>query len=171
MTPGLALFYGGLNRTKGVLNMMMMSFSSIGLVSILWLIYGFTASFGTDSYGGLLGDLGQYWGGKTYLASTDLWGATAENVSGTGIPTYVFMAFQMMFAIITVALISGSISDRAKFAGWLLFAAAWFTLAYLPIAHMVWGGGFIGGYLGALDFAGGSAIHINGRPDAIAPPP
>ncbi|PZF95243.1 ammonium transporter [Micromonospora deserti] len=160
MTPGLALFYGGLNRAKGVLNMMMMSFSAIGLVSILWLFYGFTVAFGDDK-GGLIGDLGQYLGTKTFMAETDLWGET-------GIPLYVFLAFQMMFAIITVALISGAISDRAKFSGWLLFAFGWATLVYFPVAHWVWGGGFIGAKLGALDFAGGTAVHINAGAAALA---
>jgi Amt family ammonium transporter len=168
MTPGLALFYGGLNRSKGVLNMMMMSFSAIGLVSILWLFYGFSMSFGPDTAGGLFGKLGSYLGTKTYLAPTDLWGATADNPSGTGIPTYVFLAFQMMFAIITVALISGAISDRAKFAGWLVFAAGWATLVYFPVAHSIWGGGFIFQHLHALDFAGGTAVHINAGSAALA---
>ncbi|MEV4808229.1 ammonium transporter [Micromonospora avicenniae] len=160
MTPGLALFYGGLNRSKGVLNMMMMSFSSMGLISILWLFYGFSVAFGDDQ-NGIWGDLGQYLGTKTFMAETDLWGET-------GIPLYVFMAFQMMFAIITVALISGAISDRAKFSGWLLFAFGWATLVYFPVAHMVWGGGFIGAKLGALDFAGGTAVHINAGAAALA---
>ncbi|MEV6372275.1 ammonium transporter [Micromonospora musae] len=160
MTPGLALFYGGLNRSKGVLNMMMMSFSSMGLISILWLFYGFTVAFGDDQ-NGIWGDPGQYLGTKTFMAETDLWGET-------GIPLYVFMAFQMMFAIITVALISGAVSDRAKFSGWLLFAFGWATLVYFPVAHMVWGGGFIGAKLGALDFAGGTAVHINAGAAALA---
>ncbi|HEU5110701.1 MAG TPA: ammonia channel protein, partial [Micromonosporaceae bacterium] len=160
MTPGLALFYGGLNRAKGVLNMMMMSFSAIGLISVLWVIYGFTLAFGTNSSSGVnnvIGSFTQYLGTETDFINEEWLFLGA----GTGIPTYVFMVFQMMFAIITVALISGAVSDRTKFAGWLLFAFGWFTLAYLPIAHMVWGGGFIGGKLGALDFAGGSAVHIN----------
>ena len=165
MTPGLALFYGGLNRSKGVLNMMMMSFSTIGLVSVLWLFYGFSASFGTDSAGGFIGDLGQYFGSKTY---TDLfWGATDDNLSGIGIPTYVFMVFQMTFAVITVALISGAISDRAKFGGWLLFAAGWATFVYFPVAHNVWGGGWIWQKLHPLDFAGGTAVHINAGAAAL----
>jgi ammonium transporter, Amt family len=159
MTPGLALFYGGLNRSKGVLNMMMMSFSAIGLVSILWLFYGFTVAFGSG--GRFWGDLGQYLGTKTFVGEADLWGET-------GIPLYVFMAFQMMFAIITVALISGALSDRTKFAGWLLFASGWATLVYFPVAHMVWGGGLIGGNIGALDFAGGTAVHINAGAAALA---
>jgi Amt family ammonium transporter len=165
MTPGLALFYGGLNRSKGVLNMMMMSFSTIGLVSILWLFYGFSASFGADTAGGLFGDLGQYFGSKTYI--DQMWGATAENASGIGIPTYVFMVFQMTFAVITVALISGAIADRAKFAGWLLFAFGWATLVYFPVAHNVWGGGWIAQKLHPLDFAGGTAVHINAGAAAL----
>ena len=160
MTPGLALFYGGLNRSKGVLNMMMMSFSSIGLISILWWLYGFSVAFGDDN-SGLWGNLGQYAGTKTFMAESDLWGET-------GIPLYVFMAFQMMFSVITVALISGAISDRAKFAGWLLFAFGWATLVYFPVAHWVWGGGFIGADIGALDFAGGTAVHINAGAAALA---
>ncbi|WFE38907.1 ammonium transporter [Micromonospora sp. WMMD998] len=159
MTPGLALFYGGLNRSKGVLNMMMMSFSSIGLISILWLFYGFTVAFGEG--GKFWGDLGQYLGTKTFVGESDLWGET-------GIPLYVFITFQMMFAVITVALISGALSDRAKFAGWLLFAFGWATLVYFPVAHMVWGGGLIGGDIGALDFAGGTAVHINAGAAALA---
>src|SRR4051794_22323024 len=116
MTPGLALFYGGLNRSKSVLNMMMMSFSCIGLISVLWLVYGFSISFGTNDSSGVnnvLGSFTQYLGNKTFLS--ELWLSNADNPSGIGIPTYVVLAFQMMFAIITVALISGSISDRAKF--------------------------------------------------------
>ena len=159
MTPGLALFYGGLNRSKGVLNMMMMSFSSIGLISILWLFYGFTVAFGEG--GKFIGDLGQYLGTKTFVGENDLWGET-------GIPIYVFIAFQMMFAVITVALISGALSDRTKFAGWLVFAFGWATLVYFPVAHMVWGGGLIGGDIGALDFAGGTAVHINAGAAALA---
>ena len=167
MTPGLAFFYGGLNRSKSVLNMMMMSFSSIGLISILWLFYGFTVAFGTDQpvgeTPGFYGNLSQYLGTK--VLSSEL---AFPPFPQTPIPTYVIMAFQMMFAIITVALISGALSDRTKFSGWLLFAFGWFTLAYLPIAHMVWGGGFIGAKLGALDFAGGSAVHINAGSAALA---
>lgn len=165
MTPGLALFYGGLNRNKGVLNMMMMSFSCIGLVSILWIAYGFTVSFGAD-VNGFWGNLSQYLGNKTFI--DELWLATEENPSGIGIPTYVVLAFQMMFAIITVALISGAISDRAKFAGWLVFATGWATLVYFPVAHMIWGGGLIGATIGALDFAGGTAVHINAGAAALA---
>ena len=121
MTPGLAFFYGGLNRSKSVLNMMMMSFASIGLISILWLFYGFTVAFGADQpigeTPGFFGDLSQYLGTKDLTAEFAF-----PPFPATPIPTYVIMAFQMMFAIITVALISGALSDRTKFAGWLLFA-------------------------------------------------
>jgi Amt family ammonium transporter len=145
----------------------MMSFATIGLISILWLFYGFTWAFGTDQpiggTPGIMGDMGQYLGTKNLMAEFAF-----PPFPATPIPTYVIMAFQMMFAIITVALISGALSDRTKFAGWLLFATGWFTLAYLPIAHMVWGGGFIGGKLGALDFAGGTAVHINAGAAALA---
>jgi Amt family ammonium transporter len=166
MTPGLALFYGGLNRSKGTLNMMMMSFSCIGLISVLWALYGFTLAFGTNSSSGLnnfLGSFSQYFGTGTSWIGEEWLVAGAK----TGIPTYVFMVFQMMFAIITVALISGSLSDRLKFGGWVLFAFGWFTLVYVPVAHMVWGGGLIGAKIGALDFAGGTAVHINAGAAAL----
>ncbi len=169
MTPGLALFYGGLNRSKSVLNMMMMSFSCIGLISVLWIVYGFSFAFGTndnENVNKFFGNFTQYLGTKNFIG--DLWGVSDTNASGTGIPTYVFLAFQMMFAIITVALISGSISDRAKFAGWLVFAFGWFTIVYVPVAHWIWGGGFIGHNIGALDFAGGTAVHINAGSAALA---
>jgi ammonium transporter, Amt family len=169
MTPGLALFYGGLNRAKSVLNMMMMSFFCIGLISVLWLLYGFSLSFGTNSSGGanhIIGSFTQYLGTKTFIS--EIWGVSATAPNGVGIPTYVVLAFQMMFAIITVALISGSISDRAKFAGWAIFAFGWFTLVYVPVAHWVWGGGFIMASVHALDFAGGTAVHINAGSAALA---
>jgi Amt family ammonium transporter len=166
MTPGLALFYGGLNRSKGTLNMMMMSFSCIGLISVLWALYGFSLAFGTNGSSGVnhvIGSFSQYFGTGTSWIGEEWMVAGA----GTGIPTYVFMVFQMMFAIITVALISGSLSDRLKFGGWLLFAFGWFTLVYVPVAHWVWGGGWIGANLGALDFAGGTAVHINAGAAAL----
>src|SRR5215467_11623663 len=166
MTPGLALFYGGLNRSKSVLNMMMMSFSCIGLVSILWIVYGFSFAFGTNGSGpanNVIGSFTQYLGTRNFIG--EIWSVGG---SSTGIPTYVVLVFQMMFAIITVALISGSISDRAKFAGWLVFAFGWFTLVYVPVAHWIWGGGFIGAKLHALDFAGGTAVHINAGSAALA---
>ena len=147
MTPGLALFYGGLNRSKSVLNMMMMSFSSMAVVTVVWIAYGFSVAFG-DDLNGLWGNPTQYQGTRTFIADSDIWGTV-------GVPLYVFMAFQMMFAIITVALISGALADRIRFAGWLVFAGGWVTILYFPVAHMVWGGGFIGSTIGALDLAGG----------------
>jgi ammonium transporter, Amt family len=167
MTPGLAFFYGGLNRSTSVLNMMMMSFATIGLISVLWLMYGFTVAFGRDrpigGTPGFWGDPGQYLGTKVLADQMGY-----PMAPGLGVPTYAVLAFQMMFAVITVALISGGISDRTRFAGWLVFAAGWFTLAYLPVAHMVWGGGYLGAHLGALDFAGGTAVHINAGAAALA---
>ncbi|GAA0475335.1 ammonium transporter [Actinoplanes capillaceus] len=166
MTPGLALFYGGLNRSKGVLNMMMMSFSAIGLVSVLWVVYGFTLAFGVNKSEGLQNIIGNF----DYLG-TDVAKISEEWLffgANTGIPTYAFLVFQMMFAVITVALISGAVSDRMKFGGWVLFALGWFTLVYIPVAHMVWGGGFIGTTIRALDFAGGTAVHINAGAAALA---
>jgi Amt family ammonium transporter len=147
--------------------MMMMSFSSIGLVSVLWVIYGFTLAFGTNDSAGLnnvIGSFTQYLGTETKFIGEEWLFLGA----GTGIPTYVFMVFQMMFAVITVALISGAVSDRLKFSGWLLFAFAWFTLVYVPVAHWVWGGGFIGSKIKALDFAGGTAVHINAGAAGLA---
>jgi ammonium transporter, Amt family len=166
MTPGLALFYGGLNRSKGVLNMMMMSFVSIGLISVLWIIYGFTLAFGTNGNAGVnnvIGSFTQYLGTQTSFTGEEWLFLGA----GTGIPTYVVLVFQMMFAVITVALISGAVSDRLKFAGWIVFAFGWFTLVYVPVAHWVWGGGFIGAKIKALDFAGGTAVHINAGAAAL----
>jgi len=161
MTPGLAFFYGGMTRAKSVLNMMMMSFVSMAVVGVLWALYGYSLAF---SDGGALNDfiggLGDW--GLVGLEST----ATADD--GTGIPSLVFVAFQATFAIITTALISGAIADRAKFGAWVVFTVAWMTLVYAPIAHWVWGeGGWIGG-MGALDFAGGTVVHINAGAAALA---
>ena len=155
MTPGLALFYGGMTRSKSVLNMMMMSFGAIGLVSLLWVFYGYSIAFGED-VGGVTGD----------LSMAGLRGMLESGSEG-GIPDLLFVVFQMMFAIITVALISGAIADRAKFGAWLLFAGLWATLVYFPVAHWVWGGGWIF-ELGVLDFAGGTAVHINAGAAALA---
>jgi ammonium transporter, Amt family len=161
MTPGLAFFYGGLARAKSVLNMMMMSFVSIGVVSILWVLFGYSLGFSTDAASGLIGNLD-----KVGLKDT------LDQVSGT-IPELSFSSFQLMFAIITVALISGAIADRAKFGGWVLFSVLWATIVYFPIAHWVFyfndgNGGWIGDRLGALDFAGGTAVHINAGAAALA---
>ncbi|MET8774834.1 MULTISPECIES: ammonium transporter [Nocardia] len=172
MTPGLAFFYGGMVRSKNVLNMIMMSISAMGLVTILWALYGFSMTFGEDK-ANLIGDPGQYFGlksvfGGSYLASTDPAAPAAIPLNGT-IPLSVFVAFQLMFAIITVALISGAVADRLKFGSWLLFAGIWVTVVYFPVAHWVFAfdgytgeeGGWIANNLKAIDFAGGTAVHIN----------
>jgi ammonium transporter, Amt family len=161
MTPGLAFFYGGLTRAKSVLNMMMMSFVSIGVVSILWVLFGYSIGFSTDAASGLVGNLD-----KVGLSGT------LDQVSGT-LPELSFSSFQLMFAIITVALISGAVADRAKFGGWVLFTILWASVVYFPVAHWVFffdegNGGWIGDRLGALDFAGGTAVHINAGAAALA---
>ncbi|WP_405594527.1 ammonium transporter [Streptomyces sp. NBC_01092] len=150
MTPGLAFFYGGMVRVKSVLNMLLMSFISLGIVSVLWVAYGYSLAFGDDLGAGLLGD----------LSYAGLKGITGVTLTGT-IPVFAFVVFQLMFAIITPALISGAIADRAKFGAWILFIALWVTLVYFPVAHWVWqSDGWIF-RLGVKDFAGGTAVHIN----------
>lgn len=163
MTPGLAFFYGGMTRAKSVLNMMMMSFGALGLVSVLWMLYGYSLAFDDDAFGGLVGGLG-----KIGLKGT------LTGVSGT-LPETVFASFQLMFAVITVALISGAIADRAKFGAWMVFAGVWATVVYFPVAHWVFAfdsdttkGGWIANQLGALDFAGGTAVHINAGAAGLA---
>ncbi|AEE45630.1 ammonium transporter [Cellulomonas fimi] len=160
MTPALAFFYGGMVRGKSVLNMMMMSFGALGIVSLIWVLYGYSATFGTD-IGGFIGNPTDFFG---------LQGATDDQslMAATGVPFLVAAGYQLTFAVITVALISGAIADRFKFGTWLVFAAVWVTVVYIPLAHMVWGGGLLGGgyFLdGALplpiDFAGGTVVHIN----------
>lgn len=168
MTPGLAFFYGGMVRMKSVLNMMMMSFGAMGIVAILWVLYGYSMAFGNSVGGdGLVGNPTEFFG---------LSGITADTMSGD-IPTFVFVMFQCMFAIITVALISGAIADRTKFGAWMVFAALWATIVYFPVAHWVFAfsdeeSGYVGGWiantLGAIDFAGGTAVHINAGIAALA---
>ncbi|GAA4058886.1 ammonium transporter [Nonomuraea soli] len=179
MTPGLALFYGGMTRAKSVLNMMMMSFASIIVVTIAWVIYGFSLFF--DPAGDGSGIVNKLVGGLDYLGLTGVFNAvyenlivedaakqiTAEAAAADNFPLMVFSAFQLTFAIITVALISGAIADRAKFGAWVLFAGVWVTLVYFPVAHWVWGGGWLG-QLGIEDFAGGTVVHINAGAAALA---
>ncbi|MEU9244673.1 ammonium transporter [Streptomyces shenzhenensis] len=158
MTPGLALFYGGMVRTKSVLNMLMMSFVSIALVTVVWLAGGYTLAFGDDVGAGLLGD----------LAHAGMAGLGPASVQGT-VPTLLFATFQLTFAIITAALISGAIADRAKFGAWLVFVPVWALLVYVPVAHWVWGpGGWIAHRLGALDFAGGLPVEITSGASGLA---
>ena len=156
MTPGLALFYGGLVRSKNVLGTIMQSFICLGIISIIWVIYGYSLSFGPD-VGGFIGNL--EWAG---LAGV---GLTPGPYSDT-IPHLLFSAFQLMFAIITPALITGAFAERMKFTAFLLFTILWSTLVYFPVCHWVWGGGWIGAH-GALDFAGGTVIHINSGAAAL----
>lgn len=167
MTPGLAFFYGGMVRARGVLNMIMMSISAMGVVTVLWVLYGYSVAFGEDKFG-FFGDPGQYFGLKGLIGGTYLGDEVSVPLAGT-IPQTVFVAFQLMFAIITVALISGAVADRLKFGGWLAFAALWATFVYFPVAHWVFAfdgvtaehGGWIATKLKAIDFAGGTAVHIN----------
>ncbi|WP_433575874.1 ammonium transporter [Nocardia brasiliensis] len=190
MTPGLAFFYGGMVRSKNVLNMIMMSVSAMGLVGVLWSLYGFSTAFGDNTFG-LIGDPAQFFGLKGLLGGNavaevkDATGAVTTAASGIPlagtIPMSVFVAFQLMFAIITVALISGAVADRMKFGAWLLFAGIWVTVVYFPVAHWVFDfdakdadgnvvheGGWIANKLLAVDFAGGTAVHINAGAAALA---
>ncbi|WP_329138617.1 ammonium transporter [Streptomyces sp. NBC_00670] len=158
MTPGLAFFYGGMVRVKSTLNMLMMSFISLGIVTILWVLYGFSLAFGTDR-GSVLGWSSDFVG-FTGIGKMELW-------SGYTIPVYVFAVFQLMFAIITPALISGALADRVKFSAWALFLTLWATIVYFPVAHWVWGTGGWAFDLGVIDFAGGTAVHINAGAAAL----
>ncbi len=165
MTPGLAIFYGGMVRAKSVLNMMMMSFAAIGVTTIIWVLYGYSLAFGPDSGHGLIGNFSQ-------LGLTK---AINETVGAPGhhIPALAFAMFQLTFAIVTVALVSGAIADRAKYGSWVLFVAVWVTLVYIPVAHWSFAsqhghGGWIVDRLGALDFAGGTVVEINSGAAALA---
>ncbi len=146
--PGLAIFYGGMAKRKDTLNTIAMSFVAYCLVSILWIIYGYSLTFGQD-VAGLIGSPS-----KVFLNGVDV-----KSLQGT-IPEFIFAMFQLTFGAITVALISGSFVERMKFSAWLLFVFLWFSLVYVPVAHWVWGNGFLA-KLGALDFAGGTVVHIN----------
>jgi Amt family ammonium transporter len=164
MTPGLAIFYGGMVRAKSALNMMMMSFAAMGITTIIWVLYGYSLAFG-KSQGGLIGSLDHLG-----LAST------LDQVTGPEghqIPVLAFAMFQLTFAIITVALLSGAIADRAKYGSWVIFVAVWITLVYLPVAHWAFAaqngeGGWIIDKLKALDFAGGTVVEINSGAAALA---
>ncbi|GII91380.1 ammonium transporter [Sinosporangium siamense] len=162
MTPGLAFFYGGMTRAKSVLNMMMMSFASIVTVTVAWVLYGHSLAF-TDNGSELIN---RFVGGLDALGLQSLID-TATKSDGTGMPSLVFSAFQMSFAIITVALISGAIADRAKFGAWVLFTLVWVTVVYVPVAHWVWGNGWLFS-LGIMDFAGGTVVHINAGAAGLA---
>jgi Amt family ammonium transporter len=161
MTPALAFFYGGMVRTKSVLNMMMMSFVSMGTVAVIWVIYAYGLAFGPGSVIGSPKGLV----GLNYVSDSHSLGASV------GVPFLVMVAFQATFAIITVALISGSIADRMRFGAWVIFTVAWITLVYTPIAHAVWGGGTLITRLTQstpIDFAGGTVVHINAGAAGLA---
>jgi ammonium transporter, Amt family len=149
MTPaGLALFYGGMSRYKNLLNTLAMTFVAYCLASVVWVLWGYSLAFGPDK-GGIIG-------GLDHLFFS---GITPESLTGT-IPTNIFGLFQMTFAGITVALVLGSVVDRMKFSAWIVFTVLWVTFIYAPIAHWAWGGGWMG-TMGALDFAGGTVVHVN----------
>jgi ammonium transporter, Amt family len=159
MTPGLALFYGGMVRHKNVLGTLMQSFILLGLITLQWVLWGYSLSFGTD-HAGLIGGLG--WFGLKGV------GMNPSADYGSTIPHLAFMIFQCMFAIVTVALITGAFAERMKFSAFLLFAVLWSTFVYNPLAHWVWGVGGWMGRLGALDFAGGTVVHISSGASALA---
>ncbi len=159
MTPGVALFYGGMVRRKNVLSTIMMSFVALGLVAILWVLYGYSLSFGSDNAGII--------GGLDFLLLSNV-GQEPSSIYASTVPHLAFMVFQAMFAIITVALITGAIVERMKFGALLVFSALWLTGVYVPVAHWVWGNGGWLVSLGALDFAGGTVVHINAGVSALA---
>ena len=154
MTPALAFFYGGLVRSKNALNTMMMSFISLGFVGVLWAVVGYSLAFTTGS--DYLGDF-----------SNVLLRGVGLEAKGT-IPHLLFMAYQGTFAIITAALISGAIVERMRFSAYVAFISIWSVVVYSPVAHWVWGGGFLGTQVGAVDFAGGLVVEINSGASALA---
>ncbi|MFV8048784.1 ammonium transporter [Mycobacterium sp. 48b] len=168
MIPGLALFYGGMVSVKSSTNMMMMTFGAVALVGVLWVLFGFSMVFGT-SYGGFVGSFTEFAGMKDLMEPM---------TTVAGLPVSLFSIFQALFAAITVALISGAVADRMKFGAWMIFAAAWAVLVYFPVAHWVFAfdgvvtensvGGWIANKLHAIDFAGGTAVHINAGAAALA---
>ncbi|WP_320174137.1 ammonium transporter [Maridesulfovibrio sp.] len=158
MTPGLALFYGGMVRSKNVLATIMQSFIMLGLVSIVWAVIGYSLSFGTD-IGGVIG-------GMDFFALNGV-GMDTVNSPASNLPHLLFMVFQCMFAVITPALITGAFAERMKFGALLIFSAFWVILVYAPMCHWVWGGGWMGDH-GALDFAGGAVVHMSSAAAALA---
>lgn len=186
MTPALAFFYGGLSRQKSVLNMMMMSFGSLGVVSVIYVLWGYSMSFASAHTGesdilGIFDNPFALFGLSPLLESREIGGEELFPIGGFGsVPAIVWVAFQLTFAVITVALISGAVAERMKFATWLVFGGIWVTLVYFPLSHMVWGGGLLSGAengfaswlfgynadegaanVPPIDFAGGTVVHIN----------
>ncbi len=165
MTPGLAMFYGGMTRSKNVLSTMMHSFFLMGLASIIWLFYGFSMAFGPDAFGGFVGNLQHF---ALNGVGGAVWPDPANPKETLTICGTTFMVFQCMFAVITPALISGAFAERMKFSSFIVFMFLWMTFVYCPVAHWVWGpGGWLGG-IGAMDFAGGTVVHINAGVAALA---
>jgi Amt family ammonium transporter len=179
MTPGVAFFYGGMSRSKSVLNMMMMSFGSMAVIGVIYVLWGWSMSYGTENIGGIFANPFEFFGLKDSITDAD-----GNFIAGAwGYPNVIDIAFQVTFAIITTALISGALAERVKFGTWMLFSGIWVTVVYFPLAHMVWGGGLLsgsedgiaakifgttddgdGGLVAAvppIDFAGGTVVHIN----------
>src|SRR4030043_134366 len=159
MTPGLALFYGGMTRNKNVLGTLMQSFIMLGIITVEWVLWGYSTAFGPD-HAGIIGGLD--WLGLKGV------GMEPSAVYGPTIPHMAFMVFQCMFATITPALITGAFAERVKFSAFVLFTLLWATLVYDPLAHWVWGAGGWLGKMGALDFAGGTVVHISSGVSALA---
>jgi Amt family ammonium transporter len=159
MTPGLAFFYGGLVRRKNFLSTIMMSFACLGLIGVLWVVYGYSLCFGPDKAGII--------GGLDFFGLVGV-GQEPSSVYATTIPHLAFMIYQGMFAIITVALITGAVVERIKFSALMLFSVLWFTFVYTPVAHWVWGNGGWLAKLGTLDFAGGTVVHIAAGVSALS---
>ncbi|MFZ2528279.1 MAG: ammonium transporter [Rhodococcus sp. (in: high G+C Gram-positive bacteria)] len=179
MTPGLAFFYGGMSRAKSVLNMMMMSFGAMALIGVIYVLWGWSMSYGTESIGGIFANPFEFFG-----LQGAIYDAEGGFIPGLGnYPQIIDIGFQVTFAIITTALISGALAERVKFGTWMVFAGLWVTFAYFPLAHMVWGGGLLSGSADSIaakmfgtvddgeggltaavhpiDFAGGTVVHIN----------
>ena len=158
MTPGLALFYGGMVRAKNMLAMLMMNYVAMGVVTVLWVLIGASLAFSGD-VGGFVGTLG-----LVGMSGVGL----GNEIFNYSIPDSLFLMFQLMFAIITPALIAGAVAERMKFSAWVVFISIWSLVVYAPMAHWVWGGGFIATAVGAVDFAGGLVVHINAGAAALA---
>ncbi|NMM85153.1 ammonium transporter [Rhodococcus sp. SRB_17] len=179
MTPGVAFFYGGMSRSKSVLNMMMMSFGSMAVIGVIYVLWGWSMSYGTENIGGIFANPFEFFGLKDSITDAD-----GNFIAGAwGYPNVIDIAFQVTFAIITTALISGALAERVKFGTWMLFSGIWVTVVYFPLAHMVWGGGLLSGSedgiaakmfgtmvnddgvtvanVAPIDFAGGTVVHIN----------
>src|SRR5690348_6243577 len=166
MAPGLALFYGGMVRSKSVLNMIMMTFGALAAITVIWVLVGYSMAFGNDIGGGLLGDPFQHFGLQDLVSGTDSW---------LTVPVILFAVFQGLFCVITGALVSGAIADRARFGAWMVFVSIWTVVVYAPVAHWVFDfdrdghvGGFLANKVHVIDFAGGTAVEICSGASALA---